>query len=217
MVSRGAADCGSQNYPVIYAAIPKDLAWETSVVATRAAAPTVAAALAALARVPARRMRSRTRGLRRRRQKDERSVLPPAMVIRAEPRGGIARGDPTARPPRNASVAASGICYRVLVSPVAPRRASAIVSMPTCGEKPNERTEMRRRARGTPAVASTPSPGRDSVHQEGRRVPVVFSERARCRVNAIQLVRVSARFRAPRRLPQHCRSETRGKKNKQGW
>ena len=179
MVSRGAADCGSQNYPVIYAAIPKDLAWETSVVATRAAAPTVAAALAALARVPARRMRSRTRGLRRRRQKDERSVLPPAMVIRAEPRGGIARGDPTARPPRNASVAASGICYRVLVSPVAPRRASAIVSMPTCGEKPNERTEMRRRAHGPPAVAPTLSPGHDSVprwrtvgfHLYSRNVP----------------------------------------------
>ena len=116
-------------------------------------------------RVPARRMRSRTRGLRRRRRKDERFVLPPAMVIRAEPRGGIARGDPAARPPRNASVAASGICYRVLVSPVAPPRASVIVSMPPCGEKPNERIEMRRRARGTPAVAPTPSPGRDSVQR----------------------------------------------------
>ena len=115
--------------------------------------------------LPARRMRSRTRGLRRRRRKDERSVLPPAMVIRAEPRGGIARGDPAARPPRNAGVAASGICYRVRVSPVAPRRASGIVSMPTCGEKPNERTEMRRLAHGPPAVASTPSPGRDSVQR----------------------------------------------------
>lgn len=47
VVSRGAADCGSASHPGIYAAIPSDLVWETSVVATGdAAVPTLAAATA---------------------------------------------------------------------------------------------------------------------------------------------------------------------------
>ena len=162
-------------------------------------------------RVPARRMRSRTRGLRRRRRKDERFVLPPAMVIRAEPRGGIARGDPAARPPRNASVAASGICYRVLVSPVAPRRASAIVSMPTCGKTPNEPRCGGGRAehqpwRPPPRQAATASKGGGSSGSS------CILGTCPVRGGRSQLVRTSARFRAPRRLPPRgLQGKTQGK------
>ena len=118
-----------------------------------------------------------------------------------------------------------------LVMPVSPRRASAIASssrrsrrvghLLSCPCRPVERHRTNRDAaagaRNTSHGAHPLARPRQHPKVEGRRVPVVFSERARCRVNAIQLVRVSARFRAPRRLPQHCRSETRGKKNKQGW
>ena len=85
---------------------------------------------------------------------------------------------------------------RAAAARAAPRRARQKMSARA------RATSKRGAARGTPAVAPTPAPGRDSVHQEGRRVPVVFSERARCGVDAANwcgLVQGSARRAACRR------------------